>query len=791
MGLQSQASDLNPLAVLINKALIEIPPKFSGARPVHDGGSEQSHYQRAEGLAEDIRFYGRWMRNEAQRRIGHLYPTIKDSDGIERTVIAWVWARTVKSPNPAYPIETPLVRSWWLSKRKGKEAWIQASVQDGQVRYKVQHNAEGPTGNNDGTVSRKGGVAVGDGTPMTLNYVREEGRSGRLGQSMIAIIAEGERGRIYLDPSGEHMQAAQVKRPINTPEGDLPQNTRDFKTPNYGMTTWSDLFTPRQLVALTTLSELVEEARQRVLNAALAVGMERGEPLETGGEGALAYADAIATYLALAISRMTDYLSNLCSWHNGRETMRNVFARQAIPMVWDYAEANPFSSSSGNFLGQIDWVAKAVRHTPALAPGKAMQVSASERDYSGLAISTDPPYYDNIGYSDLSDYFYVWLRQSLGGVYPELVGTMLTPKADELVANPYRHAGKDGAQKFFINGFNSVFARICRQANTSIPMTVYYAYKQQDSGEDGTASTGWHTLLNGLIAAGWEITATWPVRSELSNRMLSNGTNALASSIVLACRPRPQQAPATTRRAFSAALKAELPEALRTLIQGVIAPVDLAQAAIGPGIAVFSRYAKVRNADGTDMSVKDALQLINAILDEVLDEQESEFDSETRFSVKWYRQYGWGNENSGIADQLARAYGISIGALERGEIFEAKGGKARLLPPEQLSDTWDPIADESVSVWEATVRLAAIMNKHGIEEAARLLPAAAERVNAESIKELGFLLFHEAEKKKNTRDAVLFNALVSVWSELTDKARTYAASAAVVQQEFNFTKGEN
>lgn len=791
LGLQSQASDLNPLAVLINKALIEIPPKFSGARPVHDGGNEQNHYQRAEGLAEDIRFYGRWMRNEAQRRIGHLYPTIKDSDGIERTVIAWVWARTVKSPNPAYPIETPLVRSWWLSKRKGKEAWIQASVQDGQVRYKVQHNAEGPTGNNDGTRTNRKAFSISDGTPISTDYLKSEGTAGRMGTHLIAIIAEGNRGRIYLSPTDEHEQIANIEQPQSVPDQELPLDPRNIWTPAYGLTQFSDLFTPRQLVALTTLSELVEEARQRVLNAALAAGMERGEPLETGGEGALAYADTIATYLALAVSRQTDRLSSLASWQSIGEKVRNVFARQAIPMVWDYAEANPFSSSSGNFLGQIDWVAKSVRHTPALVPGKVMQVSASERDYSGLVVSTDPPYYDNIGYSDLSDYFYVWLRQALGGVYPELVGTMLTPKADELVANPYRHDGKDGAQKFFINGFNSVFARICRQANTSIPMTVYYAYKQQDSGEDGTASTGWHTLLDGLIAGGWEITATWPVRSERGGRMLSVGTNALASSIVLACRPRPAQAPATTRRAFSAALKAELPEALRTLIQGVIAPVDLAQAAIGPGIAVFSRYAKVRNADGTDMSVKDALQLINATLDEVLDEQESEFDSATRFCVKWYRQYGWGNENSGIADQLARAYGISIGALERGEIFEAKGGKARLLSPEQLSGTWDPIADDSVSVWEATVRLAAIMKKDGIEKTAQLLPAAAERVGAESIKELGFLLFHEAEKKKDTRDAVLFNALVSAWSELTDKARTYAASVAVVQQEFDFTEGEN
>lgn len=787
LGLEAHASDLNPLAVLINKALVEIPPRFAGAEPIHPGGGAQRFYERAQGLAEDVRYYGTWMRNEAEARIGHLYPKAVGPDGSEYTVIAWKWARTVRSPNPANPIEVPLVNSWWLSKKKGKEAWVRAFVEDGQVRYEVVHNAEGPRGDDEWTIKHgKGARAVGDGTPFSYDYIREEGRAGRIGAHLLAVVAEGVRGRLYISPNEEHAAAARVSRPDGIDDGQIADNPRWFSPPAYGMASFSDLFTHRQLVAMTTLSDLVEEARERVEADALAAGLPLGDRLEEGGSGARAYADAVATYLALGVSRQADRLSSLASWQSIGEKIRNVFARQAIPMVWDYAEANPFSSSSGNFLGQIEWVAKAVEHAPAVAKGVATQISASQRDYSGLVVSTDPPYYDNIGYSDLSDFFYVWLRRSLRGIHPQLVGTMLTPKAEELVANPYRHDGKEGAARFFVEGFNSVFARIRQGALPSVPLTVYYAYKQQDADTEGTTSTGWHTLLDGLISTGWEITATWPVRSERSGRMLSVGTNALASSIVLACRPRPENAESTTRRGFVARLKSELPDALRTLMQGGIAPVDLAQAAIGPGISVFSRYARVREADGSDMKVRDALLLINATLDEVLGEQESDFDPDTRFAVKWYRQYGWSEENSGIADQLARSSDTSIGALERGGIFEAKGGKARLLAPSQLDGEWDPLADERASVWEASVRLAALMDSQGVDAVATALAQVRMWVSADAIKELGFLLFHEAEKKKDSADALLFNGLVSAWADLSEHARRIDPARRSTQQSFTF-----
>ena len=793
LGLEAHASDLNPLAVLINKALIEIPPKFAGQPPVFPGAADnRTGWSRAEGLAEDVRRYGEWMRDEAERRIGHLYPKVTAPGGTEHTVIAWIWARTVKSPNPANPIEVPLVRSWWLSKKKGKEAWVEAKVVDGEVRYEVRHDANGPKGDDDGTVARGVGCAVGDGTAIPNAYIRSEARAQRMGVHLIAVVAESKGGRIYLSANDEHAHAARVDRPDDVPSQEVPTRNHDVdRLPMYGMPTWADAFTNRQLVALTTLSDLVSEAREMVFADALVSGLPSGERLENDGLGAEAYADAVATYLALVVGRQTDRLSSLATWQSNGEKVRNVFGRQAIPMVWDFAEVNPFSLSSGGFAGNVEWVEKALRHTPASVLSFAEQADASVRSYGGLVISTDPPYYDNIGYSDLSDYFYVWLRRTLISVHGRTVGTMLTPKAEELVANPYRHGGKLGAEAFFIEGFNSVFHNARQGANPTVPLTLYYAYKQQDTRDAGTSSTGWHTLLDGLIEGGWEVTATWPMRSERGGRMISVGTNALASSIVLSCRPRPVDAPATTRRAFVAALKSELPEALRTLIQGSIAPVDLAQAAIGPGISVFSRYSRVREADGSDMSVKDALLLINATLDEVLGEQESDFDPDTRFAVKWYRQYGWSQENSGIADQLARSSDTSIGALERGGIFEAKGGKARLLSPASLDGAWDVASDERVSVWEATVRLAGVMSTGGADKVAELLPTVQTRVNLDAVKELGFLLFHEAEKKKDTKDAILFNGLVSAWGDVTEQARKYASTPRAAQQEIDFNQDED
>jgi len=824
LGLEAHASDLNPVAVLINKALIEIPPKFAGRPPVHPGAEDRPVWYGAQGLAEDVRYYGQWMRDEAFKRIGHLYPKVKDDNGVERTVIAWIWARTVRSPNPANPIEVPLVRSWWLGKRKGKEAWIRASVVDGQVRYKVMHDAIGPKGDDDWTIKNgRGAKAVGDATPFTYEYVRSEGKAGRMATHLIAIVGEGDRERVYMSPTADHIEAATVARPsVVDLDSNMADNPRWFSPPQYGLTRFSELFTNRQLVAMTTFSDLVVEARDKVqhdqIDQGIGVGAgtgpydscgkrfddssesrnpgpahrlsttSYGSRLEEGGDSAAAYADAVATYLACIVSKFAARNCSLCTWENGMDRLRGSFQRQAIPMTWDFAEANPLENFGGGFEAVLTSETEVLlRLEPhAGSSSGACQVDAATGEYTNLVISTDPPYYDNIGYSDLSDFFYVWLRHSLAQIQSNLVTTVLTPKADELVANPYRHNGRQGAGRFFVDGFNRVFRLIRQSANSFVPMTVYYAYKQQDTDANGSSSTGWTTLLDGLLTTGWEITATWPMHSELGSRMLASGSNALASSIVLACRPRPKNVPSTTRRQLLGTLKSELPGALRAMMQGAVAPVDLAQAAIGPGMSIFSRYSFVREADGSTMSVRDALMLINATLDEVIDEQESDFDADTRFAVKWYRTYGWATESSGTADTLSRATGTSPAALERGGIFEARGGKARLRQPKELESAWDPVKDDRVSIWEATVRLAAIMDKQGQEQVAQLLPGVETRVHLDQVKELGFLLFHEAERKGNAQDALLFNGLVSAWNDIGDQARRLGASQRATQDAFDF-----
>jgi putative DNA methylase len=787
LGLISNASDLNPLAVLLNKALIEFPPKFRDLIPVFPmAKGERSTWDGVAGLCEDIRLYGSVLRGIASTKLAEHYPSYISDSGTQSDVVGWIWARTVISPNPANPVEVPLVRSWWLSKKKGSEAYVKPTFVDGSVKYEVILGNDGPKDENDGTVSRAGGFSVSDGTPFTLKYIRDEAKAGRMGRHLIAVVLSTPNGRTYANPTPEQVTAANVSRPDNLPMGQVPLSQR---TPNYGMTEWVDLFTNRQLLAISTLWDSLLELRTQIFDAAINAGLEPGSRLERGGSGAEAYADAVVTYLGLAVSRSADYNNALNTWISDLQAVRNLFARQRISMSWDYVESNIFSKSTGSLNGQIEWVAKAVATTPAGPQGFVISANAATRDYSGKVISTDPPYYDNIGYADLSDFFYVWLRRGLGEVFPETMSTMLTPKAEELVADSSRHGGKIQAEDFFVNGFNSVFSRIRQTANLSYPMTVYYAYKQQEESGDGKSSTGWHTLLDGLINSGWEITATWPVRSERAQRMVSIGANALASSIVLACRPRRADAEATTRRAFLQALKAELPEALRDMMQGSIAPVDLAQAAIGPGMGVFSRYSRVREADGSDMSVKEALLLINLSLDEVLSEQESDFDPGTRFAVKWYKQFGWTEGPSGIADQLARSSDTSIAALERGGAFEAKAGKAKLISPTGLASAkgWDPSTDDSISIWECVVRLAGIMHRDGAESVVKLLPAVEERVGLDAVKELGFLLFHEAEKKGDTKDAIMFNGLVGAWGDITQQARGLALpDPETTQQRFEF-----
>lgn len=769
LGLEAHASDLNPVAVLINKALIEIPPRFVNQPPIFPGvaDSEIREWRAAEGLAADVRAYGSWVRDRADARIGSMYPS---ADG--NTVIAWIWARTITCPNPACGIEMPLVRSWWLGKKRGKEAYVVPKVVDDashpsgkRVEFEIGHQrAAAPTAANDGTMARGKGTCLACHAVAPNEHIRAQATGPGLGTVLMATVAEGHRQRTYLAPTPEHVKAADVERPTDTPDQLVPSPNHDVdRLPMYGMPRWSDAFTRRQLVALTTFSDLVLEAREQVL-------ADGGTP---------EYADAVATLLGFGVSKATDYHNSLCSWRSDvkNEGIGHLFARQAIPMVWDFCEANPLSSSSGNMRDQWTWVAKALEFLAPRAGGIATQADAATRSYAGALISTDPPYYDNIGYSDLSDFFYVWLRRTLRTVHPDLLSTMLVPKAEELVANPYRHDGKAGAKTFFEEGFRSVFSRARESADPDLPITVYYAYKQSESDASGSASTGWETLLDGMIRSGWEITSTWPLRSELGNRMIASGTNALASSIVLSLRPRLPGAPTVDRRGYIDLLRDELPSKLRELQHGAIAPVDLAQAAIGPGMAVFSRFSRVVEPNGTSVSVRSALQVINAVLSEVLSDQEGDFDTDTRWCVKWFETHGFDKAPYGEAETLAGAYNTSVGGLDRSGALHAKAGEVRLLTTSELPKSYRPERDEHISLWEVAMHLVKALDESGLAEAGRILDGASTRVEAEAVKELAYLVFSIAETRSMAQVAGMFNALVTSWPEVTAAAKAHASAA--------------
>lgn len=781
LGLEAHASDLNPVAVLINKALIEIPPKFAGRSPVFPGSAEGKlgEWPKVTGLAEDVRRYGAWMRDEAQARIGGLYPDATLHDGSKATVIAWIWARTVTCPNPACGIQMPLVRSWWLGKKKGKEAFVVPEVCADRVTFSIGHDPKNaPSRDADGTVDRTGAACLSCGSAVDLKYVRAEGRAHRIGQQLIATVAEGRGRRIYLAPNPEQEQAALLPKPADAPVSDMPRQAPSFRVQAYGMTHHADLFTNRQLIALTTVSDLVGVARELILKDALAAGMTEGGRLEVGGVDAVAYADAVATYLGFGVSKATDYQNALCGWRSDpkNEGIGHLFARQAIPMIWDFCEGNPLSRSSGNLRDQYTWIAKTLDRLPATVPAVVEQADAQIRPQTGLLLATDPPYYDNIGYSDLSDFFYVWLRRSLRDVYPRLLATMLVPKAEELVANPYRHGGKDGAAAFFEDGFEHVFARARQSANFDFPISVYYAFKQSETDRDGTASTGWETLLQGMVRSGWTVTGTWPMRSEMPNRMIASGTNALASSIVLALRPRPESAPVTDRRGFLAALRSELPAKLHELQQGSIAPVDLAQAAIGPGMAVYSRYSRVVEPDGSALTVREALRLINGTLADVLSAQDGDFDTDTRWCVKWFETNGFAKGKYGVAETLASAYNTSVAGLDRSGAIRSRGGEVQLLAPKDLSADYRPELDQHITLWEVVLHIGKALNERGLDEAARILVGAASRIDIDAAKELAYLLFSLAEKHSMTQAAALFNDLGTSWNEVAAAAKNHQAS---------------
>lgn len=781
LGLETFASDLNPIAVLINKAMIEIPPKFADRPPVNRAAREQRtllarEWKGAQGLADDVRHYGQWVRGEVERRVGALYPKIKITPDLVRerpdlrpylgrdlTAIAWLWARTVKSPNPAFAdVDVPLASTFMLSTKTGREAYLEPVMENGGYRLVVR------TGKPKSPSARKG-TKIGNratfecllsGTPIPGDYIKREGRAGRMGAMMTAVVLDGDNQRLYLTPREEDLVRARDITAEWEPDGRIAEDTRAFTPTAYGLTEWKHLFLPRQTATLCALFDLVAEVRGVIEDDA--------QKAEWLGDTASAssYADAVATYLAFSIDKHLAYGNSLVPWYTKEDRPSWIFGQQVIPMVWDFTEVNPLSDIGGGFSKSVAIVADALTGLPQrTAPSQAFQRSATEPGTMGsVLLSTDPPYYDNVPYADLSDFFYVWLRHALRDVYPDLLSTLLTPKVEELVAAPYRHGGQEAAETFFLTGMTQAMHQMALRAHPAYPVTLYYAFKQSETRSRGAGSTGWETFLEAVLAAGFAIGGTWPMRTERSGRLRDAGSNALASSIVLVCRPRSAGAIAASRRDLVDALRSELPRAVLHLQRGNIAPVDLAQAAIGPGMAIFTRYARVIDASGNPLSVRDALALINETLDEVLAEQEGDFDADTRWAVVWFDQKGFDAGAFGEADVLARAKNTSVAGMVEAGIVASRAGTVRLLRPEELPVDWDPVGDPRLTVWEVVHHMVRALESDG-ETAAGVLMAKLGR-SAEVARELAYRLYTICERRKRASEALSYNGLVQSWPEI-------------------------
>ena len=792
LGFEAHATDLNPVAVLLNKCNLELAPRWVGQSPVnpedrlHIGGKQA--WRGTQGLAADVRYYGRIIRTRVQDKIGHLYPKVrlpKEHGGVEANVIAWVWTRTVASPNPAARGKhIPLTSSFILATKTGGQVWAELLKDDASPNGWRFEMRAGDL-NKDALAKAKLGTRAGKAqdficfltdTPVARSYIQAEGKAGRLGQRLMAVVADGRNGRVYVTP-GDDQEKIALEGPNATIVSEARATFLDGHLPNragitggvcsaYGFETWGTLFSSRQIIALVALSDALKGLSREIESDATVAGLNAPD--------AGLYAKTVSTFLALSLDRCADFNNSLCRWSSSNQKVMNLFARQALPMVWDFAEANTLGDSVGAMETCCEYAADCIEVLANDKPrvGNAAQADAanSASTVDSLLVSTDPPYYDNIGYAALSDFFYVWLRRSIGALHPDIFSTMLVPKEPELTATPFRFDGdRQRAKEHFEAGFRSAFTSLRSRLDHRFPLTVYYAFKQSDDEEDGgdagsvDLTTGWETLLEALISGGFTITATWPVRASQKWRMISMGTNALASYIVLACRPLPTNAGIVSRRDFLADLKRELPPALHHLQQGNIAPVDLAQAAIGPGMAVFSRYAQVLETDGTRMSVRTALTHINKTLDEGLAAQEGEFDADTRWAVAWFDQNGFNEGLYGDAETLSTAKNTSVAGMVEANILSAKGGKVRLLKKEELDAGWNPATDKRLTIWEITHQLIRRLEQ-GESGAAELIRQLGAK--AEVARDLSYRLYTICERRKWAQEAIAYNTLVLSWGDV-------------------------
>ncbi len=776
LGLPAYGSDLNPVAVMIGKAMIEIPPKFKDMPPIHPGIRDRSFYRNAEGLAEDVKYYGEWMREKAWQRIGHLYPQVdlpKEYGGGKGTAVAWLWARTVECMNPGCRCQMPLLTSFELSSKAGSQAYIVPKIEAGSLSFSVKSRFDAP--NLDPKKGYKRGTSgifecAFCRTVTSRNYVAEQGLAGRIGSMLTAIVVEGPRGRLFVEADTATVPDDYPEQDNSHLQSELQPNPRDLWCRNFGLTKPQDLFSARQLTALNVLSDLVAEVRAQIIRDNAGQLNDDQVPLRNDGRGLLAYAEAVSLYLAFAVDRVADSCSMIATWATGG-FIRSTFGRQAIPMTWDFAECNVFSSSTGNFLGAVEWIFRAVSEFRPRNIGVEVQCDAQSVTLPpGALVSTDPPYYDNIGYADLSDFFYAWLKKTMKPVFPDLTATIAVPKAQELVAIPYRHSDRADAEAFFMQGMTEAISSLANQTSSDLPATIYYAFKQSEIEQEGLSSTGWSTFLQAIIAAGYAIVGTWPVRTERAARTIASGTNALANSVVLVCRKKEASAEVTTRAEFIRALKRELPPAIAELQAANIAPADMPQSAIGPGMGVFSRYNAVLESDDSPMSVKTALQLINRELDEYLGGIQGEFDADTRFTITWFEQHGMSKGDYGAADNLARARGISVESVKHAGIIESAAGRVRILSRDELDDGWEPGGDGHLTVWECLQHLVRHYEKVGISHETAVLLKKID-AKAEAVKDLAYCLYDIcANKRKDAKEATAYNALIADWTELTRQA---------------------
>ena len=761
LGLRTRASDLNPLPVLINKAMIELPPKFHNQKPINPDadpmgmftGTGKSRtrapWKGAAGLAADIRYYGAWMREQAYKRIGHLYPNAELRDGTAATVVAWLWARTIPCSNPACGLDMPLVRNFQLSKRKGNEHWIKPVVdrESNTISWHVQTHSEGvPTP----TINRTGAYCFACGSAVKLPYVREQAKAGKICETMTAIVVEGE-SKLFVSPIEAHIQASLNAQPAWRPRGKMPNPATDLRVQGYGITDWYELFTDRQLAALTTFSDLITDVRRQIA--------------QDGADDI--YTDVVCTYLSLAIGKTAESGCSFTWWQNQGDKIPTVFSRQAIPMTWDFAEANPFSNSTQNWTSQVDGIAQVIEKLPTAAnDGTVYQADATTtKPADKPVIVTDPPYYDNIQYAELSDFFYVWLRPLLRDTYPELFAGMMTPKNEEAVAAPRF----ENPAQHFEERLGKALAQIREHCTSELPSSIFYAYKQQERVRDGITSTGWETMLTATVNAGFQIVATWPIRTERTAG-LKTSLNTLASSIILVCRPRSVDAPAITRNDFLRALKTEMPPALDRLTRiANIRPVDLAQAAIGPGMEIYSRYSKVTRISGEIVPIREVLMHINGAIATYHEREMGELDPESQFCLTWVQQYGYMAGNFADAETLSKAKDVNIATMN-GRVLVAERGKVQLLKAEEYTEREQK---EEMTAWEGCLRM--VWHLSGVEKSGGILGCAAVAQamhNYESAKRLARVLYAYYDARGDAGQAAAYNNLVTEWPYIQQSIRS-------------------